>query len=422
MKEFDVIIIGAGPAGLLLSKELSKKHKVLILEKNKIGETNKNWLTYRDRWEGEGFPGGFIENEFKEWSVNFVGEDIKNNFVIRDDIVCFNENKFLKYLADISKKQGAEIREGAEFKSFERIDDRLIVNGKFKTKLLIDCSGINSKIVKDYDLVDLPMYINCYSYLAKFDKVENKNYYSYFFDKKRETYACFGFTKVAPKIAQLQYFRRSNEKMNLKDYRTGMKEAQKRFAIPKHKIVEMKVASYPTGIIKKRTMNNIFLFGDSGFYASASNGMGFNEILRQYKRVARHLSSCIGGDLLREKDLKIPSDVVNDINNIFMKIMCLTSDNASSRVTDKAFSVFGELNQTEINNYMRNTVSNKQALKILRKIVFSIGFWRTIKTLTKKYPRYIFGLLFLLFWKIFIKGIGSVFYGKDKYLMNDVYD
>lgn len=50
MDSYDVIIIGAGPAGLLLSKELSKKYSVLVLEKNKVGDTNKNWLTYEDRW------------------------------------------------------------------------------------------------------------------------------------------------------------------------------------------------------------------------------------------------------------------------------------------------------------------------------------------------------------------------------------
>ena len=48
MESFDVIIVGAGPAGLLLAKELSKKHKVIILEKNKIGDTNKSWVSYKD--------------------------------------------------------------------------------------------------------------------------------------------------------------------------------------------------------------------------------------------------------------------------------------------------------------------------------------------------------------------------------------
>ena len=54
---------------MLLGKELSKKHRVLIIEKKKIGETNKNWVTYKDRWFKEKFPSSFIENEFKEWYV-----------------------------------------------------------------------------------------------------------------------------------------------------------------------------------------------------------------------------------------------------------------------------------------------------------------------------------------------------------------
>jgi flavin-dependent dehydrogenase len=53
MEEFDVIIVGAGPAGLSIGSELSKNHKILVIEKNKIGETNKktknNYKYNRDK-------------------------------------------------------------------------------------------------------------------------------------------------------------------------------------------------------------------------------------------------------------------------------------------------------------------------------------------------------------------------------------
>ena len=217
MNHFDCVIIGAGPAGLLLAKELSKKHNVLVLEKNRVGETNKNWVTYKDRWEKNGFPKSFIESEFKEWLIRTKYGGKRNQFIIKDNFICFNEHKFLNWLAKECKKQGCIIEESSAFISFKREGDSLLVNKKYSTRLLIDCAGINSPIVKKYNLVDLPIYINCYAYLAKFERVSNKNFYCLFRNKKNTHYSSFGFTKVAPRIAQLQYFRYSNKKPNLQN-------------------------------------------------------------------------------------------------------------------------------------------------------------------------------------------------------------
>ena len=46
-QKFDVIIIGGGPAGLGSAIHLAEKGmEVLLLEKNKIGLTQKTWLTF----------------------------------------------------------------------------------------------------------------------------------------------------------------------------------------------------------------------------------------------------------------------------------------------------------------------------------------------------------------------------------------
>ena len=177
MKSFDAIIIGAGPAGLLLGKEISKKHSVLILEKSKVGKTNKNWLTYEDRWRKEGFPEKFIGNRFKKWFVQMSHEGLSNEFVIKDNFICFDEHKFLKYLANMIIKEGGAILEENPSLSFKRSKEGVIVNNKYKAPLLIDCSGVGSLIVRKHKLVDLPIYINCYAYIGEFNNLKNKVVY-----------------------------------------------------------------------------------------------------------------------------------------------------------------------------------------------------------------------------------------------------
>ena len=105
-EDYDVVIGGAGPAGLLLGKELSKGNRVLILERGRVGETDKNWMTFGDRWAREGFPKEFIENTFNEWHMQLrYGEDLRNEYVIKDNFICFNEHKFIKYLAALLQRK-----------------------------------------------------------------------------------------------------------------------------------------------------------------------------------------------------------------------------------------------------------------------------------------------------------------------------
>ncbi|MEM4755910.1 MAG: FAD-dependent monooxygenase [Candidatus Woesearchaeota archaeon] len=93
MEYYDVIIAGAGPAGLMLAKELSKKQTVLVLEKGELGKTNKSWLTYEDRWKKEKFPKTYITNTFNRWHfpIPFCGDDVE--FYADDRFVVIDETK-----------------------------------------------------------------------------------------------------------------------------------------------------------------------------------------------------------------------------------------------------------------------------------------------------------------------------------------
>ncbi len=421
MDFYDVIIIGAGPAGLLLGKELSKNHRVLILEKNKIGETNKNWLTYKDRWQKEKFPSNFIENEFKEWFVQMTHGKKGNQFIIKDNFICFNEHKFLSWLASICNKQGAKIIDGTKFTSFVRKKNQILVNKNYSAKILIDCSGIKSPIVKKYNLVEVPIYINCYAYIGEFDKVQNRNFYCFYRNKNRNHYSSFGFTKIAPKLAQLQYFKYSNNKPDLNKYKKEMEEAQKDFNIPKHEIKELKVASYPTGIIKKREFDNIILFGDAGLYSPSFNGMGFNEILRQYKKVARHISKCITKNTYSERDLKLPDDIAEDVNNLVFQILGLIINSLPPKILDEVFTVIKKSPKKDIKAIMRNDLSDKQIIRFFKSLFNYVTLSEFIQVIQKHHAKYILKTIFELDKDILSEEIHNLFFKHHKIRIKDMY-
>lgn len=420
MEFYDVILIGAGPAGLLLGKELSRKHSVLVLEKNKVGDTNKNWLTYEDRWNKEKFPLSLIENKFTNWHIQLDYKDKKNEIVIKDKFVCFDEHKFLTYLSKLVKRNKGTVLENTPFMKFRRKNGELIINNKYKTLLLVDCSGIDLAMVKKYKLIEFPIYINCYAYIGEFKRVRNYNFYQ-FFKNNQNNYSVFGFTKIAPKLAQLQFFEYSNKKLHLSNYKLAMQKAQNKFKIPNHKIKEWKIATYPTGILKKSCLDNIFLFGDAGFYSPSYNGMGFNEILRQYHKVAKHLSNCIKTKKFSEADLKLPKDIADDINNLIFRLLGIIINDIPLHIYNDIFNIINSLSEEDTRRIMRNTVADKEVINFIRQVIVKTEIGELIRHLKKHHFIHIIKTLKELGEDIFSEEIHDIVFKHHKLKIKDMY-
>jgi len=175
-----------------------------------------------------------------------------------------------------------------------------------------------------------------------------------------------------------------------------MIEAQNYFNIEKHKIKEWKIASYPVGILKKRELDNIILFGDAGFYSPSLNGMGFNEILRQHKKVAKHISNCIKKKKYSEKDLKIPDDIASNVNNLLFRFLGLIINDIPPSMLSQIFTLINQLSRQEIRRIMRNDITDKEAIHILKLFIEYIDLNELIKRIQKHHMKYIIKTIFEL--------------------------
>ena len=187
------------------------------------------------------------------------------------------------------------------------------------------------------------------------------------------------------------------------------------------KIKELKIATYPTGVLKKQSLDNIFLFGDAGFFSPSTNGMGFNEILRQHHRVAKHLMEQMKKKKYGEKDLQLPDEIADDVNNLLFRFLGLIFNNIPPAILSQLFDIIKTLKQEDIRRIMRNDVTDREALELLKNIIARVNMSELIKVIEKSHVKYILKTLWELDKDIITEEMHNLIFMHHKFRIKDLY-
>lgn len=154
--QFDVIIAGGGPAGLAIAAELAARFRVLVLEKNIAGTTDRFWFV----------PPDVLDNDTRSYSYGGVTRFLTRTYSMHGDDLAWRAKLFRSYPyikdADILKSWAGTVKAAAT-KSLimdrcvyrdHTVDDSGVTvttsAGRFRGRLLIDCTGFDSPIVARY--------------------------------------------------------------------------------------------------------------------------------------------------------------------------------------------------------------------------------------------------------------------------------
>jgi len=164
LKEYDVVIVGAGPAGCQCARELAKENiKVILIEKQKeIGEPNFSTAgTPEETIKVFGLPeevAPYVCDKFYFKSLNL--EKIFTLKKYRSYVIDFR--KMRQWLASEVSKNGGEISVSTTAKDLVIENGKtvgvryqgLISSGVIKAKVIIDATGIAGILSKDLQIFD----------------------------------------------------------------------------------------------------------------------------------------------------------------------------------------------------------------------------------------------------------------------------
>jgi len=293
--EYDIIIVGAGPAGCSAAKFLSGKYNILMVDWSKfprdkscggllVEETQdfiKDWRMPKNVFS---FP-KYLNMKIIDWD-NDLKVDIKRKIwnvsrrdfdcwllkVLQNDIHFFPEAKFLEFE---EKKKNVEIL--------------LEINNKRKhvrTKYLIGANGVFSNIRKV--LAKKPMrYYIAIQHWIKHDNIGDSTYFIY--DNEITNF----YSWIIPKRDNLILGSALKKDSNIKDKMKILKKKLKEKLDISGKVFKKEAAILSRPKTEKDIFlgnDKVFLVGEAAGFISSSSGEGISFALRSGYNCARAIN------------------------------------------------------------------------------------------------------------------------------------
>lgn len=146
-EDADVVVLGAGVAGLLVASELAERHSVLVIERAPLLPRNKYWLTdrppsHRYDWLAEAVDVRYDRMEFRAHDDHV--------YTVYGDYVLWSTDRLLGMLQGRLTEAGGVLALGHTFYSYRRESNHLelfVDDQRFRCRLVVDCMGFGSPII-----------------------------------------------------------------------------------------------------------------------------------------------------------------------------------------------------------------------------------------------------------------------------------
>jgi flavin-dependent dehydrogenase len=359
--EYDVVIIGGGPAGLSIGSELSSHCRVLVLEKGIAGATDRFWFVPPEVLDDTTRPfsyGGVTRFLTKTYSLN--GDDLAWRAKLYDSYPYIKDRELLTHWVGVIRGNGSQVQDNCLYLDHKTDDTGVTVTssrGTFRARLLIDASGYNSSIVKKYAIDQSDFYwwsvygavgehpdgigsmqVGDYMMWQTFKDADpgsladGKPVFEYEILDEKNSYSLVLYLRK--ELVDLETMKAEYHRI------IGGEESTQEFH--NLKVSSYRYGWYPSGALSQQIAEDRVAFaGDSGCWTTPC-GWGMTFILNNYKQFSKGILNCLTADTLdRESLLGASLYRTHDKYEILMNVIATHFlANASTDQLDRFINLF----------------------------------------------------------------------------------
>jgi len=303
--DFDFIVLGAGISGLLLASQLSKKHSVLIIEKEKTDNFYKYWLTDKDSYDVNPDLKECINNEYN--FLDYIGYDY-TSYRCSGKYILWDSVKLVSHFMDALQAKNVVIIRPSRFYTYHLSRSHIQVYANDKTftgKLLIDCMGHSSPIVSAKKVMSILGYYFIYGSTLKLkSKIDPIAFHNVMLK------SCPSYLEIFPTSNDYAYAtlivpeRKKYNFSSLKEEFDFIVKQTKYTSYFDHESESRMLGGIiPVGVLKKKGLDRIFFYGESGQANPAATATGLTIMLKTYKEVSDYLSYMLLNNKISGKEL-----------------------------------------------------------------------------------------------------------------------
>ena len=302
---YDIIIAGAGPAGLLIGSKLAGDLRVLILDRGTIGNTTKFWLTSNQRLQRHGLEGAVAYRTDRGSIASFLG----GYALAIGDYAVVDDRILLMTLSRRCQERGAELVDNSAVQCIRWGHASITVEttlGSFQCRLLIDATGGNSPIATTFRSQKLDGFYSIYGAHLRGIRLKTEEIIGSHVIRLGYPVPMFEVFPTGDSSAFAVVFFATRRLQKVSEMKSAFHDhlvSNPFFEITrKTEEFEGKMGGIPIGRPRPRRLPGIFAFGEAGMIQSPLIGGAFNEVLKHVDDVA---------DAVRKEFQKRSTGIVN---------------------------------------------------------------------------------------------------------------